>query len=89
MAARKFENTQEVLRAAPPEKVLEDDEGERMSVRDYFEQAKVLIRSDGGRGPPRWFSPLECGARMPNSPLLLYLPGKSVPPPSSSSFERN
>ncbi|KAL9292853.1 putative diacylglycerol acyltransferase, serine aminopeptidase, S33, alpha/Beta hydrolase [Arabidopsis thaliana] len=29
---------------------------------------------DGG-GPPRWFSPLECRAQAPNSPLLLFLPG--------------
>ncbi|KAK3039122.1 hypothetical protein RJ639_028868 [Escallonia herrerae] len=40
---------------------------------DYFEQSKQLIRSDGG--PPRWFSPLECGARLDNAPLLLFLPG--------------
>ncbi|KAF3435296.1 hypothetical protein FNV43_RR22383 [Rhamnella rubrinervis] len=48
-------------------------EEERMSLKDYFEQAKDLIRSDGG--PPRWFSPLECGSRLNNSPLLLFLPG--------------
>ncbi|KAJ6302295.1 hypothetical protein OIU77_016392 [Salix suchowensis] len=29
----------------------------------------------GGGGPPRWFSPLDCGSRLDNSPLLLYLPG--------------
>ncbi|KAJ7976278.1 Acyltransferase-like protein, chloroplastic [Quillaja saponaria] len=43
------------------------------SVNDYFEQSKVLLKSDGG--PPRWFSPLECGSRSNNSPLLLFLPG--------------
>ncbi|KAL1216933.1 Phytyl ester synthase 2 [Cardamine amara subsp. amara] len=33
-------------------------------------------REDGGDcGPSRWFSPLECGARGPGSPLLLYVPG--------------
>uniref|UniRef100_A0A803R700 Uncharacterized protein n=1 Tax=Cannabis sativa TaxID=3483 RepID=A0A803R700_CANSA len=45
----------------------------RTSVKDYFEQAKDLIRSDCG--PPRWFSPLECGSRLNDSPLLLFLPG--------------
>ncbi|XP_022989598.1 acyltransferase-like protein At3g26840, chloroplastic [Cucurbita maxima] len=45
----------------------------RKSLKDYFEQSVELIRSDGG--PPRWFSPLECGSRMDNSPLLLFLPG--------------
>ncbi|KAK9272054.1 hypothetical protein L1049_002423 [Liquidambar formosana] len=48
-------------------------EVERASLKDYFVQAKDLIRSDGG--PPRWFSPLECGSRLKNSPLLLFLPG--------------
>ncbi|KAF6161584.1 hypothetical protein GIB67_009463 [Kingdonia uniflora] len=53
---------------------LEDDSViERLSIKDYLEQTKDLIKSDGG--PPRWFSPLECGARWENSPLLLYLPG--------------
>ncbi|GAV75889.1 DAGAT domain-containing protein/Abhydrolase_6 domain-containing protein, partial [Cephalotus follicularis] len=49
------------------------EEGERKSLKDYFEEAKDLIRSDGG--PPRWFSPLECGAQSTKSPLLIYLPG--------------
>ena len=52
---------------------LETEEEKRSSLIDYFEQAKDLIRSDGG--PPRWFSPLECGSRFNNSPLLLFLPG--------------
>ncbi|RVX06733.1 Acyltransferase-like protein, chloroplastic [Vitis vinifera] len=46
---------------------------EQRSLKDYFEQSKDLIRSDGG--PPRWFSPLECGSRLDSSPLLLFLPG--------------
>jgi hypothetical protein len=47
---------------------------ERESLRDYFERSKELLsRSDGG--PPRWFTPLECGPPMTNSPLLLFLPG--------------
>lgn len=45
----------------------------RANLKDYFEQSKDLIKSDGG--PPRWFSPLECGSRLENSPLLLFLPG--------------
>ncbi|KAH9743272.1 AB hydrolase-1 domain-containing protein [Citrus sinensis] len=50
-----------------------DWEESRKSLKDYFDEAKDMIRSDGG--PPRWFSPLECGAHSPDSPLLLYLPG--------------
>lgn len=50
-----------------------DSEESRNSLKDYFDEAKDMIRSDGG--PPRWFSPLECGAHSPDSPLLLYLPG--------------
>ena len=46
---------------------------ERRSLKDYFEQSKELIRSDGG--PPRWFSLLECGSPSDSSPLLLFLPG--------------
>lgn len=75
VANRRFENVPEAVKLLPARKILEEDEGERMSVRDYFEQAKVLIGSDGGRGPPRWFSPLECKSKMEKSPLLLYLPG--------------
>lgn len=59
----------------------------RKSLKDYFEESKDFIRSDGG--PPRWFSPLECGSRLDESPLLLYLPGKSflfIYFHSSSSF---
>ncbi|KAK9272317.1 hypothetical protein L1049_002688 [Liquidambar formosana] len=53
--------------------LFDESELEPASLKDYFEQAKDLIRSDGG--PPRWFSPLECGSRLKNSPLLLFLPG--------------
>ena len=45
----------------------------RSLMRDYIERSKELIRSDGG--PPRWFTPLECGPPLNNSPLLLFLPG--------------
>jgi len=43
------------------------------SFHDYFEQCKNFFKQDSG--PPRWFSPLECGSRLDNSPLLLFLPG--------------
>ncbi|KAL5797246.1 hypothetical protein ACOSQ2_002066 [Xanthoceras sorbifolium] len=51
----------------------ESEEGKRKSLKDYFDEAKEMIRSDGGQ--PRWFSPLECGSHSPDAPLLLYLPG--------------
>lgn len=58
------------------ERVAETEEP-RSTLRDYFEQSQELIsRSDGG--PPRWFSPLECGVRLKDSPLLLYLPGSFI-----------
>lgn len=54
-----------------------ETEDPRSTLRDYFEQSRELInRSDGG--PPRWFSPLECGLRLKDSPLLLYLPGSFI-----------
>ncbi|XP_057997327.1 phytyl ester synthase 2, chloroplastic-like isoform X1 [Hevea brasiliensis] len=53
--------------------LAEAEKKHRKSMKDYFEESKDLIRSDGG--PPRWFSPLECGSRLDKSPLLLYLPG--------------
>ncbi|KAL6509142.1 hypothetical protein OROGR_022452 [Orobanche gracilis] len=48
----------------------------KLTLKDYFEQCTELIsnsRSDGG--PPRWFSPLSCGSRSKDSPVLLNLPG--------------
>ncbi|PIA26035.1 hypothetical protein AQUCO_10000006v1 [Aquilegia coerulea] len=54
-------------------KAFDESEIEQLSVKDYLERAKEMIKSDGG--PPRWFSPLECGARWNHSPLLLFLPG--------------
>ncbi|KAG6581123.1 Acyltransferase-like protein, chloroplastic, partial [Cucurbita argyrosperma subsp. sororia] len=56
-----------------PSKSGWEDTEVRRSLKDYFEQSVELIGSDSG--PPRWFSPLECGSRMDNSPLLLFLPG--------------
>jgi len=53
----------------------EKEEKERRSGwKEYLEQAKELIAAADG-GPPRWFSPLECGSRLDNSPLMLFLPG--------------
>ncbi|XP_019183791.1 PREDICTED: acyltransferase-like protein At3g26840, chloroplastic isoform X2 [Ipomoea nil] len=49
------------------------DDGGGLSLKDYFQQSKQMLRSDGG--PPRWFSPLECASRSQQSPLLLFLPG--------------
>ncbi|KAH9791755.1 AB hydrolase-1 domain-containing protein [Citrus sinensis] len=51
----------------------EESEGNRKSLKDYFDEAKDMIKADGA--PPRWFSPLECGSHSPDSPLLLFLPG--------------
>ncbi|KAE9449018.1 hypothetical protein C3L33_19089, partial [Rhododendron williamsianum] len=42
-------------------------------LKDYYEQSIGMMRSNDG-GPPRWFSPLECGAPSSDSPLLLFLP---------------
>ena len=56
-----------------------DDEVEQNGrvLKEYFERSKELIsRSDGG--PPRWFTPLECGRPLKNSPLLLFLPGQYI-----------
>ncbi|XP_059644087.1 phytyl ester synthase 2, chloroplastic-like [Cornus florida] len=54
-------------------KEVEAEVGHGLSLKDYFEQSTDLMKSDGG--PPRWFSPLECGSRLDKSPLLLFLPG--------------
>ncbi|KAM2203706.1 hypothetical protein ACFX1S_023440 [Malus domestica] len=67
----------ETKRQAGQEEKKLDAEEQGLSLKDYFEQAKDFISSDGGGGggPPRWFSPLGCGFRLDNSPLLLFLPG--------------
>ncbi|PPS00136.1 hypothetical protein GOBAR_AA20511 [Gossypium barbadense] len=58
---------------ANPEKLPEFEEDKKW-LKDYFEECKEMIRSDGG--PPRWFSPLECSSfTSPDCPLLLFLPG--------------
>ncbi|TYH99540.1 hypothetical protein ES332_A11G073500v1 [Gossypium tomentosum] len=57
---------------ANPEKLPEFEEDKKW-LKDYFEECKEMIRSDGG--PPRWFSPLECSSfTLPDCPLLLFLP---------------
>ncbi|EHA8588340.1 acyltransferase-like protein, chloroplastic [Cocos nucifera] len=54
-------------------KLLDDSEIEPRGVKDYIDWSRDLVRPDGG--PPRWFSPLECGPCEKGSPLLLFLPG--------------
>ncbi|KAF7819368.1 acyltransferase-like protein [Senna tora] len=51
----------------------EEVEQDKRGWKAYFEESQELIKSDGG--PPRWFSPLDGGSRLDNSPLLLFLPG--------------
>lgn len=69
----KLDDAEAVAAAATPY----EEEVERGSLREYFERSKeLIIRSDGG--PPRWFTPLECGPPLTNSPLLFFLPGLSV-----------
>jgi hypothetical protein len=53
--------------------VLYDDGFGSVGVNDYIRAAKDLVRDDGG--PPRWFSPIDCGRPVKNAPLLLFLPG--------------
>lgn len=58
--------------------VEESGESERKSksLKDYFDEAKEMIRSSSSDGgAPRWFSPTECGSHTHDYPLLLYLPG--------------
>jgi len=44
-------------------------------VEEIVKQAKEMTRKSAEEGPPRWFTPLDCGKPPPNAPLLLYLPG--------------
>ncbi|KAF9605405.1 hypothetical protein IFM89_016982 [Coptis chinensis] len=52
---------------------LWDDGYGTVTVKDYLEASKEFISYDGG--PPRWFSPVECGKPVKGSPVLLFLPG--------------
>lgn len=53
--------------------VLWDDGYGSKTVKDYLDNAKDMIKPDGG--PPRWFCPVECGRPLKDSPVLLFLPG--------------
>ena len=70
---KKREETKSIVREFSEAENERDGERGGLNLSDFFEQSKDLIKSDGG--PPRWFSPLECGSRLDNSPLLLFLPG--------------
>ncbi|KAI5428092.1 hypothetical protein KIW84_033192 [Lathyrus oleraceus] len=50
-----------------------DEKHRQSGWKEYLQQAKDLIEADGG--PPRWFSPLDCGSPPNNSLLMLFLPG--------------
>ncbi|XP_050220627.1 phytyl ester synthase 1, chloroplastic-like isoform X1 [Mercurialis annua] len=54
--------------------VLWDDGYGTKTVKDYLQGAKEMTRKPDG-GAPRWFSPVECGQPLENSPTLLFLPG--------------
>ncbi|KAK1567332.1 hypothetical protein Q3G72_010977 [Acer saccharum] len=72
---RMWKNSREEGETARRVNVEESEERERngKSLKNYFDEAKDVIRSDAG--PPRWFSPLESGSHTNDSPLLLFLPG--------------
>lgn len=57
--------------------VLWEDGYGTKSVKDYLDAAKEIIKPDGG--PPRWFSPVDCGRPLDGSPTLLFLPGNYFP----------
>ncbi|XP_075640363.1 phytyl ester synthase 2, chloroplastic-like [Castanea sativa] len=71
---RRFSEKSEELGEAEVAASVDEVEQNGRVWREYFERSKELIsRSDGG--PPRWFTPLESGPPLKNSPLLLFLPG--------------
>ncbi|XP_064947317.1 phytyl ester synthase 1, chloroplastic-like isoform X3 [Musa acuminata AAA Group] len=76
-ARRSFGHSEQVKKVSGAENggldVLYDDGFGAVSVKDYFDAAKAIDKPDGG--PPRWFCPVECGAPIRDSPLLLFLPG--------------
>ncbi|XP_052193640.1 phytyl ester synthase 1, chloroplastic [Diospyros lotus] len=67
------ENKKREANASEKLGVLWDDGYGSKSVKDYLDNAKDIIRPDGG--PPRWFCPVECGQPLKDSPVLLFLPG--------------
>ncbi|KAL9241804.1 hypothetical protein vseg_015870 [Gypsophila vaccaria] len=71
------QNTRTVSLKAKKSLEVQDVE-KKLCVDDYFVHANDLIDSDRGcGGPPRWFSPMDCGRvrKFDACPLLLYLPG--------------
>ncbi|XP_010414904.1 PREDICTED: acyltransferase-like protein At1g54570, chloroplastic [Camelina sativa] len=54
--------------------LLWDDGYGSKSVKDYFAAAKEILEKPDG-GPPRWFSPVDCGRPVEDAPTLLFLPG--------------
>ncbi|KAI6678628.1 hypothetical protein NL676_039424 [Syzygium grande] len=63
-------------RVSSSPRFMEDVELEsgRPGLMRFFDEVKDLTRMDGG--PPRWFSPLECGTRLEKSPcFFIYLVG--------------
>lgn len=79
-ATRSFAHNE--LEAETKRRVSVDEycsEGNGKRLKDYFDGAERMIRSSSSDGgPPRWFSPLECGPYSPHSPLLLFLPGTLI-----------
>lgn len=57
--------------------LLWDDGYGSKSVKDYFAAAKEILNKPDG-GPPRWFSPVDCGRPIKDAPTLLFLPGKEI-----------
>lgn len=72
----RLEKRSEATRVGQNYDSVAKSEGESSSfgLKDYYEQSIGMMRSNDG-GPPRWFSPLQCGAPSNDSPLLLFLPG--------------
>ncbi|XAR52043.1 Diacylglycerol O-acyltransferase [Bertholletia excelsa] len=72
---RRFDEEKEAFpMPASYDDLVAQSQVERPTLKDYLEQSKDMLRSIDG-GPPRWFSPLECGSRSTHCPLLLFLPG--------------
>ncbi|KAF5186443.1 Acyltransferase-like protein [Thalictrum thalictroides] len=73
LVSKKINKKKQVGIAQDELEVLWDDGYGTVTVKDYLESAKDMIRVDGG--PPRWFCPVDCGNPLQGSPLLLFLPG--------------
>lgn len=57
--------------------LLWDDGYGSKSVKDYFAAAREILKKPDG-GPPRWFSPVDCGQPIKDAPTLFFLPGKKI-----------